>query len=86
MPLIFQLEEASYLAGMVATGMSESGIVGMVGGVEIPSVQGTFRAFEAGARAVDSDVEVLESFIGNWDDVAGAKEAAVAQLRPAART
>jgi len=37
-PLIFQLEEASYLAGMVAAGMSESGIVGMVGGVEIPPV------------------------------------------------
>ena len=80
-PLIFQLEEASYLAGMVGAGMSKSGIVGMVGGVEIPPVQGTFRAFEAGAHAVRSDVEVLESFIGNWDDVAAAKEAAVAQLR-----
>jgi basic membrane lipoprotein Med (substrate-binding protein (PBP1-ABC) superfamily) len=79
-PLIFQLEEASYLAGMVAAGMSRSGIVGMVGGVEIPPVQGTFRAFEAGAHARDPDVEVLESFIGNWDDVAAAKEATVAQL------
>ena len=80
-PLIFQLEEASYLAGMVAAGMSESGIVGMVGGVAIPPVQGTFRAFEAGAKVVDPDVEILESFTGNWDDVAAAKEAAVAQLR-----
>ena len=79
-PLIFELEEASYLAGMLAAGMSESGIVGMVGGVEIPPVEGTFRAFEAGARAVDPDVEVLESFTGNWDDVGAAKEAAVAQL------
>ncbi|MEX2465505.1 MAG: BMP family protein [Gemmatimonadota bacterium] len=79
-PLIFRLEEASYLAGMVAAGMSQTGILGMVGGVEIPPAQRTFRAFEAGARAVDPDVRVLESFIGNWDDVAAAKEAAVAQL------
>lgn len=79
-PLIFRLEQGSYLAGMAAAGMSESGILGMVGGVEIPPVQGTFRAFEAGARAVNPDVEVLEAFIGNWDDVAAAKEAAVAQL------
>ena len=79
-PLIFELEEGSYLAGMLAAGMSETGIVGMVGGVEIPPVQGTFRAFEAGARAVDPDVQILESFTGNWDDVAAAKEAAVAQL------
>ncbi len=80
-PLIFTLEEGSYLAGMVAAGMSESGIIGMVGGVAIPPVQGTFRAFEAGARAVAPEVEVLESYIGNWDDVGAAKEAAVAQLR-----
>jgi basic membrane lipoprotein Med (substrate-binding protein (PBP1-ABC) superfamily) len=79
-PLIFELEEGSYLAGMVAAGMSESGTIGMVGGVEIPPVQGTFRAFEAGARAVDPNVRILESYTGNWDDVAAAKEAAVAQL------
>ena len=80
-PLIFTLEEGSYLAGMLAAGMSTTGVLGMVGGVRIPSVEGTFRAFEAGARAVRPDVEVLESFIGNWDDVGAAKAAAVAQLR-----
>ncbi len=80
-PLVFRLEEASYLAGMLAGGLSRSKVVGMVGGVAIPPVQGTFRAFEAGARATATDVEVLESFIGTWDDVAAAKEAATAQLR-----
>lgn len=80
-PLIFRLEEASYLAGMVAGRMSRSGIVGMVGGVEIPPARGTFVAFAAGARAVAPDIEVLEAFTGDWDDVAAAKEAAVAQLR-----
>jgi basic membrane lipoprotein Med (substrate-binding protein (PBP1-ABC) superfamily) len=79
-PLVFQLEEATYLAGMLAAGMSQSRTIGMVGGVAIPPVEGTFRSFEAGARAVDADVEVLESFTGNWDDVGAAKEAAVAQL------
>ncbi len=83
-PLIFTLEEGSYLAGMVAAGMSRSRVVGMVGGVAIPPVRGTFRAFEAGARAVDPGVRVLEAFIGNWDDVGAAKEAAVAQLRQGA--
>ena len=79
-PLIFELEQGSYLAGMIAAGMSRSGVLGMVGGVAIPPVEGTFLAFEAGARAVDPDVEVLESFTGSWDDVSAAKEAAVAQL------
>jgi basic membrane protein A and related proteins len=80
-PLIFQLEQGSYLAGMLAAGMSRSGVVGMVGGVAIPPVRGTFVAFEAGARAVNPEVEVLEAYTGSWDDVGAAKEAAVAQLR-----
>lgn len=79
-PLIFELEEGSYLAGMLAAGMSETGVVGMVGGVAIPPVEGTFRAFEAGARSVDPSIDVLESFTGSWDDVAAAREAAAAQL------
>jgi len=80
-PLIFTLEEGTYLAGMVAAGMSATHTLGMVGGVAIPPVQGTFRAFEAGARALDPDARVLETFIGNWDDVGAAKEAAIAELR-----
>ena len=79
-PLVFELEQGSYLAGMLAAGMSDTGVIGMIGGVAIPPVEGTFRAFEAGAAAVDPEVEVLESFTGSWDDVAAAKEAAVAQL------
>lgn len=79
-PLIFRLEQGSYLAGMAAAGMTETGIVGMVGGVAIPTAIGTFRAFEAGARAIDPDIEFLEAFTGDWYDVAAAKEAAVAQL------
>ena len=35
-PLIFRLEEASYLAGLVAGMKTRSGTIGMVGGVEIP--------------------------------------------------
>jgi basic membrane protein A len=79
-PLIFTLEDASYLAGMLAGGTTRTDTIGMVGGVAIPPVQGTFRAFEAGAKAVNPGVTVLEAFIGSWDDVAAAKEAAVAQL------
>jgi basic membrane protein A len=80
-PIIFRLEQGSYLAGMVAGGMTKSGTVGMVGGMEIPAAVGTFRAFEAGAKAVKPDVQVLEAWIGSWDDVSAAKEAAVAQIR-----
>ena len=80
-PLIFRLEEGSYLAGMVAGGVSQTGVVGMVGGVDIPPARGTFDAFRAGAEAVQPGLRILESYTGDWDDVSAAKEAAVAQLR-----
>ena len=83
-PIIFGLHEASYLAGMAAGSVTQSGTLGMVGGVEIPSAKGTFIAFEAGVKAVMADAVVLETFIGSWDDVSAAKEAAAAQLRQGA--
>ncbi len=83
-PIVFGLHEASYLAGMAAGAITRSGTVGMVGGVEIPSARGTFIAFAAGVRATRPDAAVLETFIGSWDDVSAAKEAAAAQLRQGA--
>ena len=80
-PLLFALEDATYLAGMAAAGMTRSGVVGMVGGVAIPPAQGAFEAFQAGVGVVRPGVRVLETWIGSWDDVSAAKEAATAQLR-----
>ncbi len=79
-PLIFRLEEGSYLAGVTAAYVTESKVVGMVGGVEIPPARGAFLAFEAGVHAVDPEIEVLQVYTGDWDDLAAAKEATVAQL------
>jgi basic membrane lipoprotein Med (substrate-binding protein (PBP1-ABC) superfamily) len=80
-PLRFLLEEATYLEGMLAALMSKTGKAGVVGGLEIPSVKSTIIAFEAGARAVRPDFTVVTSYVGNWEDVGGAKEAALALVQ-----
>ena len=41
-PLIFRLEEASYLAGMVAGRLTRSNTIGFVGGVELPPVKAAY--------------------------------------------
>ena len=38
------------------------------------------RAGQAGAHSVDPAIQVLTSYIGNWEDVGAAKEAALAQI------
>ena len=80
-PLRFMLEEATYLEGMLAAGMSKTGKAGVVGGIEIPSVKSTIIAFAAGAKAVRPDFGVVTSYVGNWEDVGGAKSAALALVQ-----
>lgn len=80
-PMVFRLEEGTYLAGMLAGGITRSGRIGFIGGIKMPPVEGTFLGFAGGARAVRPNVEVLEAYLGNFEDVAAAKENAVAQIR-----
>lgn len=77
-PLRFMLEEATYLEGILAGGMSTTRKAGAVGGMQIPSVKSTIIAFEAGAKSVNPDFTVITSYVGNWEDVGAAKEAALA--------
>lgn len=83
-PLRFMLEEATYLEGMLAASMSKTGKSGAVGGMAIPSVKSTIMAYEAGAKSVNPDFQLLTSYVGNWDDVGAAKEAALAQVQQGA--
>ena len=76
----FSFSDASYLAGMLAAGMSRSGVLGVIGGTELPPVKESFVAFERGAKSVNPRVRVLTAFIGNWDDVSAGKEQALAQI------
>ncbi len=80
-PMVFRLEEGTYLAGMLAGGVTRSGRIGFVGGIRLPPVEGTFLGYQGGARAVRPGVDVLQAYLGNFEDVAAAKENALAQLR-----
>lgn len=83
-PMVFELEQATYLCGYLAGRMSRTGKLGMIGGINMPSIKSTFTAFSAGARAARRDVVVREVFIGNFDDTAAAREAALALLEEGA--
>ncbi len=74
------IHEPAYLAGMLAGGLTESNIIGVVGGIPVPEVNRISNAFIAGAREVNPDVEAKVSFINSWFDPASAKEAALAQI------
>lgn len=76
----FSFDEPSFLAGMVAASVTKSGIVGCIGGTELPPVKSSFTAFAAGVHAVKPTATIVTAFIGNWDDAAAGKEQALAQI------
>jgi basic membrane protein A and related proteins len=80
-PLIFRLEEASYLAGMVAGRLTKSNTIGFVGGVELPPVKAAYDGWVNGATAVNTAVQSRVTYLNNWDDAALGREAALALIR-----
>ena len=74
------IHEPAYLGGMLAGGLTESNVIGVVGGMPVPEVNRLVNAFIAGAKEVNPEVEVKVSFINSWFDPAAAKEAALAQI------
>jgi basic membrane lipoprotein Med (substrate-binding protein (PBP1-ABC) superfamily) len=80
-PLIFRLEEASYLAGMVAGGLTKSNVIGFVGGIELPPIVAAYEGWVNGARAVNPKVETRKIYLNNFDDAAAGREAALALIR-----
>ena len=73
--LVFRANEGSFLVGVVAGMMTETGKVGFVGGMDIPLIRDFFVGYEAGAIWANPDVEVLDPvFVGDWADPTRGKE------------
>ena len=73
-------EQQGFLMGAFAALMTETGTVGVIGGLEIPPITNAVNGFVAGANYIDPDVEVLSSMTGSFDDVNAAKETALAYI------
>jgi basic membrane protein A len=78
--LSFDLDQATYLAGVLAASLSKTGRAGCIGGIELPVIRKTFDGFIAGARSVNPDFVVATAYTGNFEDVAAARAAASAMI------
>jgi len=71
--------EAEYLIGILAGGVTESGVLGGVGAFDIPECHSMFAAFELGAKTVRDDITQINAYTGDWLDIVKASEAVIAQ-------
>lgn len=74
------MEQARYLAGIVAGMKTETNKLGYVAAFEIPEVVRGINAYTLGAQSVNKDITVKVSWTHTWYDPAKEKEAAKALL------
>jgi basic membrane protein A len=67
--LTFSTDQAAFLAGYVAAGMSESGTVGTYGGINLPTVTIFMKGFQLGIEKYNEDNGTDVQLIG-WDNAA----------------
>ncbi|QRN86228.1 BMP family ABC transporter substrate-binding protein [Clostridia bacterium] len=80
----FELEKVSYIAGAVAAKLTNTNILGCIGGENIPSVSKTFLGFKLGAKSINPDIQVSISYIGSWNDPRAGYEEALRMIRTGA--
>lgn len=73
-------QDAAYLAGLIAGGMTKSNVIGAVGGYPIPEVNRLVGAYKQGACEVNPEVKVLVTYVGSWYDPPKSKESGIAQI------
>jgi basic membrane protein A len=72
--LMFQEDEVGYLAGVVAAGISKSGTICTVSGMEIPPVVRYVTGYQTGAKWVNPAIKTLNVYIPSFTDPAKGKE------------
>jgi basic membrane protein A and related proteins len=68
--LAFQTDQAAFLAGYLAAGMTETGKIGTFGGIPIPTVTIFMKGFEAGAKYYNQQHGTSVEVVG-WNDATG---------------
>jgi basic membrane protein A len=72
--------QAAYLARMLAGGITKSDTIAGSAGQDVPLCHAELEAFEAGAKRINKQVKMIDTYIGDWNDAAKGKQATEAQV------
>ncbi|MCA1608819.1 MAG: BMP family ABC transporter substrate-binding protein [Acidobacteria bacterium] len=86
--LVFREHEGSYLVGMIAAAKSKTGVLGFLGGMDIPLIHRFNKGYEEGAKSVNPQAVVISNYVGvtdgAWNNPGKGKELALAQIEQGA--
>ncbi len=72
-----QLEAGGYLMGVIAALATQTDKIGVIGGGMGSEITRGHEGFKAGAKSINPNIEIQEVYTGDWNDTAGAYEAAI---------
>ena len=75
-----RVHQPAYLIGMLAGGISKTGIIGVVGSFPAQDINDQINAYLAGAKSINPNVKLKLTFIESWYDPPKATEASYAQI------
>jgi basic membrane protein A and related proteins len=79
-----QQQEGSFLLGALAGMMTNTSVIGFVGGEEYPNVVNIFEGYKHGAEWVNDNITVIGTYLNDWDNPARGREAATSIIRQGA--
>ena len=77
---VMSCEQGGYLMGALAALTSETKVIGVIGGMEQPSIIKEVEAFKIAAKEINPDIKILESYVNSFTDVTAGKAAAISML------
>ena len=86
--LVFREHEGSFLVGMIAAAKSKSGVLGFVGGMDIPLIHKFETGYEEGAKSVNPNIKIVQNYVGvtdsAWNNPGKGQELALNQIEQGA--
>jgi basic membrane protein A and related proteins len=79
-----QQQEGSFLLGALAGMVTNTSVIGFVGGEEYPNVVNIFEGYKQGAEWVNDNITVIGTYLNDWDNPARGEEAATSIIRQGA--
>jgi basic membrane protein A and related proteins len=78
-------QEAAFLLGALASMLSKNHTIGFIGGDEkYPNLKNIYEGYKQGALHINSKAKILVTYLGDWDNEAKGRSAALSQIEQGA--
>jgi basic membrane protein A len=84
MSMLPNADQIGSIAGIIAGLMSESNVIGFIGGMELDTTKSKLAHFESAAQVINPDIKAVSAYAGSFNDTAKGMELAASMINEGA--